>query len=46
LSDEIHLFHVAFVRDNYSTRGIQSAEHVDDQLVGEASLALVKKVVE
>ena len=46
LSDEVHFLHIALVADDGLTRGVKPTEHVDDQLVGEASLALVEEMVE
>lgn len=46
LSDEINLLNVTFVADHHSSRGVQSAEHVNDELVGEASLAFIKEMIE
>jgi len=46
LSDEEELLDVALVADDSLAGSIDSAVHVDDELVGEASLALIEKVVE
>lgn len=46
LSDEVHLLDITLVTDYSLTWGVESAEHVDDQLVGETSLALIEEVVE
>jgi hypothetical protein len=46
LSDEIHLLYIALVGNDYFAWGVDSAVHCDDQLVGEASLAFFKEVVE
>jgi hypothetical protein len=46
LSDEIHLLDVTLVTNDGLSRGIESTEHVDDELVGETSLAFVEEVVE
>ena len=46
LSDEEELLDVALVADDSLAGSIDSAVHVDDELVGEAPLALIEKVVE
>lgn len=46
LSDEEELLDVALVADDSLAGSIDSAVHVDNELVGEASLALIEKVVE
>jgi hypothetical protein len=46
LSNEINLLHVTFVADNNSSRGVKSAEHINDKLVGEAPFALIKEMIE
>jgi hypothetical protein len=46
LSNEINLLHVTFVADNNSSRGVESAEHINDKLVGEAPFALIKEMIE
>ena len=46
LSDEVHLLDVALVADDSLSWRVKSAEHVDDELVGEASLALIEEVIE
>jgi hypothetical protein len=46
LSDEEELLNIALVADDSLTGGIDSAVHVDNELVGETSLALIEKVVE
>jgi hypothetical protein len=46
LSDEIHLLDVTLVTNDSLSRGVESAEHIDDELVGETSLAFVEEVVE
>ena len=46
LSDEVHLFDVTLVADDSLAWGVDSAVHVDDQLICETSLALLKEVIE
>jgi hypothetical protein len=46
LSDEIHLLDITLVTNDGLTWGIESAEHVDDELVGESSLAFIEEMVE
>ena len=46
LSDEVHFLDVGFVGDYSLTRGVNSAVHADDELVGKASLALLEEMVE
>lgn len=46
LPDEEHLLHVALVADDWPVWRENSTEHIDDQLVGEAALALIEEVVE
>ena len=46
LSDEIHLLDITLVTNDSLTGSVESAEHVDDQLVGETSLAFVEEMVE
>lgn len=46
LSDEVQVLHCRLIGDDGLAMGEQSAEHLDDQLVGEASLALVEEVLE
>ena len=46
LSDEEHLLDVGLVADHDLAWDVDPAEHVDDQVVGEASLALLEEVVE
>lgn len=46
LFDEVHFFHVGLVADDRHVSHVESAQHVDDQVVGESSLALVKEVAE
>ena len=46
LSDEINLLNVTFVADYNSTRGVKSAEHIDDKFICKASLAFIKEMVE
>jgi hypothetical protein len=46
LSDEEELLNIALVADDSLAGSIDSAVHVDNELVGEASLALIEKVVE
>lgn len=46
LSNEVHFLNVTLVTDNSLAWGIKSAEHVNDQLVGESSLAFIEEVVE
>ena len=46
MSDEEELLDVALVADDSLAGSIDSAVHVDNELVGEASLALIEKVVE
>lgn len=46
LSDEVDFFDIALVADNNSSWGIKSAEHIDNKLVGETSLALIEEMVE
>jgi hypothetical protein len=46
LSDEIHLLDITLVTNDSLTWGIESAEHVDNELVGESSLTFIEEVVE
>jgi hypothetical protein len=46
LSNEVHFLHVTLVTDDSLAWGVESAEHVDNKLVGESSLALIEEVVE
>jgi len=46
LSNKVHLLNITLVTDNSFTWSVNSAVHVDDQLIGESSLALLKEVVE
>ena len=46
LSDEVHLLDIALVTNDSLSWGVESAEHVDDKLIGESSLALIEEVVE
>ena len=46
MSDEIHFLDIALVADDSLAWSVKSTEHVDDQLVGESSLAFVEEVVE
>ena len=46
LSNEEHLLDVGLVADHDLAWDVDPAEHVDDQVVGEASLALLEEVVE
>ena len=46
MSDEEKLLDVTLVADDSLTWSIDSAVHVDDELVGEASLAFFEEVVE
>ena len=46
LSDEVHLFHVGLVVQHSFARGHDSAEHRDNELVDESSLAVVEEMVE
>ena len=46
LSDEIHLLDITLVADDSLAWGVDSAVHVDDQLICETSLALLKEVIE
>ena len=46
LSDEEELLDVALVADDSLAGSVDSAVHVDNELVGETSLALIEKVVE
>lgn len=46
LSDEIHFLDITLVTDDGLTWGVESAEHVDDELVSETSLAFIEEVVE
>ena len=46
LSDEEELLNIALVADDSLAGSIDSAVHVDNELVGETSLALIEKVVE
>lgn len=46
LSDEEELLDVALVADDSLAGSVDSAVHVDDELVGETSLALIEEMVE
>jgi hypothetical protein len=46
LPDEIHFLDVTLIADDSLAWGVKSAEHVDDQLIGESSLTFIKEVVE
>ena len=46
LSNEVHFLDIALVTDDSLAWGIESAEHVNDQLVGKTSLALIEEMVE
>lgn len=46
LSDEEELLNIALVADDGLTWGVDSAVHVDDELVGKTSLTLIEEVVE
>jgi hypothetical protein len=46
LTDEEHLFDVGLVTNDGFAGVLDAAEHVDDHLVGKASLALLEEVVE
>ena len=46
LPDEIHLLDIALETDDSFTWSVNSAVHTDDKLIGEASLALFKEVIE
>ena len=46
LPDEVHLFDVTLVWDDWLTRCVDSAVHVDNQLICEASFTLIEEVVE
>lgn len=46
LSDKVHLLDIALVADNCFAWGVKSAEHIDDQLIGEPSLTLIEEMVE
>lgn len=46
LSNEVHLLDVTLVADDSLAWGVKSAEHVDDKLIGESSLALIEEMVE
>ena len=46
LSDKEHFLNLALVRDHDLAWDVDPAKHVDDQLVGEASLTLFKEMVE
>jgi hypothetical protein len=46
LSDEIHFFYVTLVANYTLAWSIDSAVHTDDQLIGKASLALLKEMIE
>lgn len=46
LSDEVDLLDVTFVTDDSFIWGVNSAEHIDDELIGKSSLTLVEEVVE
>jgi hypothetical protein len=46
LPDEVHFFYVTLVADDALARGRDAAVHLDDQLVGESTLTLLKEVVE
>jgi len=45
LSDKEHFLNISFIADDNLAWNVDSAEHVDDQVVGEASLAFFKEVV-
>ena len=46
MADEIQVFDVRLVGDDSFAVGEKSAEHVNDQLIGEASLALIEEMLE
>jgi len=46
LSDEVHFLDVTFITDDHSVWRVYSAVHADDQLVGEATFAFIKEMVE
>jgi len=46
LTDEEHFLHVTLVADHNLAGNVNSAEHVDDQFVGETTLTLFEEVVE
>ena len=46
MSDEVHFLNVALVGDDSLSWSVDSAVHVDDELVGKTSLTLIEEVVE
>lgn len=46
LANEEHLLHIAFVADHSFVLLENATKHVDDELVGEAALTLVKEMIE
>ena len=46
LSDKEHFLNISLITDDNFTWDINPAQHIDDQVIGEASLALFEEVVE
>jgi len=46
LSNKVNFFHIAFVANNHSSRGVKPAEHIDNELVSKTSFAFVEEMVE
>lgn len=45
LSDEVDLFDVTLVTDHSLAWSVNSAEHIDNELIGESSLTFVEEMV-
>lgn len=46
LLDEVHFLHIGLVTDDTHSMHVESAKHVDYQIIGKASLAFFKEVTE